>query len=252
MTEKQVVIKSNNRKLYGFMHMPDKEEKVPGIIFFHGFTGTSVEPHRVFVKLARALADKGYGCLRFDFSGAGNSEGDSEETAFTDWVADAQNACSFLSSYPGIDKSRMSFCGISMGCAVLLYLLKKKLVKAERAVFLSPASAMPQLSEKIMSEYPRKGGFIDFHGNKISVESMKTASEIELLDVEYENLPKALITHCENDTLVPCAAGEALYKTYKKNNGNARFKTWATGGHTYNDFEIEAELIAETVNFFLE
>ena len=55
--EKPIVFKSQGQQIIGVVHMPERRKgKVPAVVFFHGFTGTKVEPHRIFVKMARALA----------------------------------------------------------------------------------------------------------------------------------------------------------------------------------------------------
>ena len=47
----------------------------PCIVFCHGFTGSHLGPAYLFVKLSRALAAAGFSSLRFNFRGAGESEG---------------------------------------------------------------------------------------------------------------------------------------------------------------------------------
>ena len=62
------------------LHLPTaRDASCPAVAFFHGFTGTKVEPHRIFVKTARELAAIGFYVLRFDFRGCGDSAGDFSE-----------------------------------------------------------------------------------------------------------------------------------------------------------------------------
>ncbi len=64
------------------------------IIFCHCFT-CSKETITTF-RLSRLLAKSGYGVLRFDFTGLGNSEGDFSSTTFSSTQDDLRNAVKFL------------------------------------------------------------------------------------------------------------------------------------------------------------
>ena len=64
------------------------------IIFCHCFT-CSKETITTF-RLSRLLAENGYGVLRFDFTGLGNSEGDFSSTTFSSTQDDLKNAIKFL------------------------------------------------------------------------------------------------------------------------------------------------------------
>jgi len=64
------------------------------IVFCHCFT-CSKETITTF-RLSRLLAENGYGVLRFDFSGLGNSEGDFSSTTFTSTQDDLKSAINFL------------------------------------------------------------------------------------------------------------------------------------------------------------
>ena len=76
MTERPIVFYNKGQQLNGILHSPVACAALcPAVVFFHGFTGTKVEPHRIFVKTARELAAIGFYALRFDFRGSGDSEG---------------------------------------------------------------------------------------------------------------------------------------------------------------------------------
>ncbi|VAW55319.1 Bll2902 protein [hydrothermal vent metagenome] len=64
------------------------------IIFCHCFTCTK-ETITTF-RLSRLLAEEGYGVLRFDFTGLGNSEGDFSSSTFSTTQDDLKSAIEFL------------------------------------------------------------------------------------------------------------------------------------------------------------
>lgn len=63
--------------MLGVLTSPDASDSVSdlGVVIVVGGPQTRVGSHRQFVTLARALADAGYPCLRFDYTGMGDSPG---------------------------------------------------------------------------------------------------------------------------------------------------------------------------------
>ena len=55
----------DNQQIYGIIYIPDKEEKMPAVIFSHGFGGN----YEVGAQYAEAFAQKGYVVYCFDFCG---------------------------------------------------------------------------------------------------------------------------------------------------------------------------------------
>ena len=49
--ERQVIFDGSKGKLFGVLHIPEKEGKFPGVILFHGFKGNKCESHFIFTKL---------------------------------------------------------------------------------------------------------------------------------------------------------------------------------------------------------
>jgi pimeloyl-ACP methyl ester carboxylesterase len=62
--------------LHGVLTEPVPERRIegaPGILFWNVGTNHHIGPHRVYVELARHLAELGFSSLRFDLSGLGDS-----------------------------------------------------------------------------------------------------------------------------------------------------------------------------------
>jgi dienelactone hydrolase len=129
--------------LRGLLHRPAADDHAPAVVLLHGFTGHHVEDHRLFVQMARRLAEAGFAVLRFDFYGSGDSDGDFEEFTVHTELADAVAALDWLAQQPGTDPDRIAILGLSLGgCVAALLAGKDPRVKA--AVFWN-AVALPDL-----------------------------------------------------------------------------------------------------------
>lgn len=80
MIEEPITFKNKKgEKLFGIVHIPENpllSEKRMGVNLLNPGVKYRVAPHRLNVKLARRLCQKGYYVLRFDPSGIGDSEGE--------------------------------------------------------------------------------------------------------------------------------------------------------------------------------
>ena len=119
MRERPVVFYNQGQQLNGILHSPTGfDAPCPAIAFFHGFTGTKVEPHRIFVKTARELASIGFYVLRFDFRGSGDSAGDFSEMTIGGEISDAIKSIDVLTAMQGVDPEHIGILGLSMGGCV--------------------------------------------------------------------------------------------------------------------------------------
>src|ERR1041384_2757106 len=113
--EKQISFTVQGQKIYGMLHLPEGPGPFPATAMFHGFTGQKIEPHRLFVKAARRMAQLGTAVLRIDFRCSGESEGDFRNMTISGEIKDAKAALDFLCRQPRIDKKRLGVLGFSMG-----------------------------------------------------------------------------------------------------------------------------------------
>lgn len=73
---------AGTRRLFGVLHLPEAGDACTrAIVMSHPFGEEKLWGHRVFVSCARALTERGYAVLRFDYSGAGDSTGDTADTS---------------------------------------------------------------------------------------------------------------------------------------------------------------------------
>ena len=80
--------------LAGRLDVPENGEVIDYVVFAHGFTiGKNFKPLQT---IAKALVDEGYGMLRFDFTGLGDSGGDFSDTNFSTNVEEIKAAASYL------------------------------------------------------------------------------------------------------------------------------------------------------------
>ena len=76
---------------------PDEGEVKSWVLFAHGFSiGKDLKPVRT---ISSTLVEEGYGMMRFDFTGLGDSEGDFSDTNFTSNCNDLRNAAGYLREY---------------------------------------------------------------------------------------------------------------------------------------------------------
>jgi uncharacterized protein len=85
----------------------------PVVIICHGFTGQRFGPGYIFVKISRALADAGVASLRFDFTGAGESEGSFSNMNTATMLADCATVASEV--YRRFSPDKLILCGHSFG-----------------------------------------------------------------------------------------------------------------------------------------
>jgi len=109
--ETPVVFESKGQQVVGMLHLPEGPGRFPAALLLHGFTGTKVEPHRMFVKISRTLAEHGIASLRFDFRGSGDSAGDFEDMTIRSEVADSLEAIKFLARHKHINSRRLALIG---------------------------------------------------------------------------------------------------------------------------------------------
>ena len=114
--EEPLFFPSEGYRLFGVLHSPvdgKRENTKVGLVFCDPFAEEKLWAHRIYVNMARYLAENGIWALRFDCMGHGDSEGEFEESTVETRLRDIRNAVRFLKEQSGVD--RIGLLGLRFG-----------------------------------------------------------------------------------------------------------------------------------------
>lgn len=255
-----VVFGKEGHRLVGMLHTTDFEEKRPGVVLFHGFTGNKIEPHRLFVNIARDLCMHNINVLRFDFYGSGDSEGEFVEMTFSGEVEDAFVAVDFLKEQECVDPNRIGILGLSMGGAVASYVAGKR-DDIKSVVLVSAVADLLPLAEKIKSQYlsledeMKDDEFIDYYGWQLGLDFIEELSDIHPVEVIKNFKGPALIIHGVRDEIVPLSDAYKYLDVLSRREeytGSVDLVVMPEADHTFNSFYLERDIIYIISDWFIE
>lgn len=160
--------------------------------------------------LSRALSERGFLVLRFDFSYAGESSGRFEEITYSNGVEDLRAAWDWLERYPA---EKIGLIGSSMGGSVaLLFAAQEKRVAAlvTIAAPLHPERIVAGLISREEIERWRQMGFVTYHGRRIRASLLEDVEKINIPEAAQKISCPVLVIHGDEDETVPVAEASEL------------------------------------------
>ena len=204
---------SEDVELSGYLELPLNREPHSFVLFAHCFTCN--KNYFAVKNIARALSQSGYGVLRFDFTGLGDSEGDFSDTTFSGNVEDLLAAANYLEAQY---KAPSLLIGHSLGGAAVIF-AAAKLPGVKAVVTIgapsSPvhvkhllASSLDEIKEKGVAEVSLGGR--NFTIKKDFLDDLNTQD----LGAFAKGLNKVfLFMHSPQDRVVEVSNAEALYRS---------------------------------------
>ena len=140
-------VNAQGEMLSGRLDLPANQDPHNFAIFAQCFTCT--KDFSAVRNVSKALASEGFGVLRFDFTGLGDSDGDFADTNFSSNVADLLSAADFLASEY---KAPTLIVGHSLGGAAAIF--AGGLIKTIKAIATigapsNPVHVQKQLGQKL-------------------------------------------------------------------------------------------------------
>lgn len=211
---KTIKLKIKNRKgiaLNAVLELPPNQKPNYFAIFAHCFTcSSSLSAVR---NVSRSLAKDGFGVVRFDFTGLGQSEGEFADSHFSANVEDLLDVHQYIKE---VYQSPSLLVGHSLGGAAVL--VAASLIKEIKAVATIGAPAtvkhVKHLFSHAINEIPEKGNIEVHIGGRpfeINKEFVENFDSIDLPTI-VKNLRKPLlILHAPFDTIVGIENAKQLY-----------------------------------------
>lgn len=234
---KTLQISMQNRSghtLRGIATLPDGSGPFPSVLFLHGF-GSSVYGYKgLNTRIARDLAAAGIACVRFDFYGNGESDGEFENMTFTGLYEDTEDMFRWMTQQSFADPNALFLSGQSMGGYVAASCAPK--LNPRGLMLLCPGASMwfgaAQRADAVVAQGQ---DWFDLEGLKY-----KMAFNYDLAGHPspyeeakgYEN--PVLIIRAADDKMVD----DSVSQSYAQCFANARLMTTESGGHNFASIPI--------------
>lgn len=248
-----VWIPSRNKRLSAMVHVPAVfHETTPLIVCCHGFTGDKVGYNQLTANLAKALEAGGYGVIRFDYLGSGDSDGDfASDTSIAGWKEDLNSVLEWVNAQPHFAGRPLLLYGHSLGGLIVLTFPDDQRRIAARLVFAPVTSPVDNFREIILG--PRlwqkalKGEQISrFYGkgfklNRQFVEDL-VSRQYHPGQVMAKVATPLLLVHGVQDAVAPIRHSRNFYAGYQ---GPKEFKELELEHSAENNQELLQSTILE-------
>lgn len=240
-TEKPLTFNSEGYELVGFLHLP-RAENFPFVVFFHGFTGTKVEPNRLFVDLARLLCENGIGAFRFDYRGHGESPLSFEDFELPLAIMDAENALKFVEE--NIKITKMGIIGLSMGGHIAIIMAARH-PEISAVVLLSPAIDFSALLKPDLNEHKE---YYIIGPQRIKEKGFLSLAHANTMGLAEKIIQPILIIHAKDDPAIPYTQSVEFYN--KVTTKDKKLFLLDEGFHTFDTYESRKRVQEEVIKWF--
>ena len=251
--ETPVTFECKGQQIVGMLHLPDGRARVPGVLLLHGLTGHKAEIHRMFVKLARKLTAHGFGVLRFDFRGSGDSAGEFEEITISSQVCDAAAAIKFFGRQKRINPKRLALVGFSLGGAIAAQLVAREPSRVQSLVLLSPVAEGGGILDELATPEAvaslAQTGITDYFGNLVGVQFIRQFADMKpVRDLARWRGP-VLLLHGDKDETVPVEHSEMYERALRAPKRIFKKIILPGADHTFTRHVWEQRILNETVDW---
>lgn len=219
-------IESRNKRLSTMLHLPESfKQGTPLVICCHGFAGNKVDYNHLTLNLANFLENNGYGVLRFDFLGSGDSDGDfSKDTIVSGWQQDLINVLQWVENQENFSTSPILLYGHSLGGLIVLTYKDLKQRLAGRIVFAPVTNPIDNFQDIIFGkelwQKSLTGETIEnFFDKGFTLENQFIQDLVKhkydpIADTRELQTPLLLI-HGKADVVVPISGSQKFFDAYQ-------------------------------------
>jgi len=241
-----ITLEIGNQKIFGILHLPKEPIRSPAVLMCHGFGGNKSGKFRLFVRQSQLLAEKGIASFRFDFRGAGDSEGDFGDTTIESLLADAKLAYEWLQKHPSIDSARIGILGRSLGGMISVHTAaafpNTKVVAVQAPVF----DAKPWIESSKASKAP-----FEHQGVLMNQTYMKQFAALNTRE-PLQKLANMPFFHIQstNDQVIKPYHVEQYKQGREAATSPSQFVELSKSDHDFSDKEEQQILLTTTTEWF--
>ncbi len=252
-TRDWVVIENEGHKIFGVIHRPPVENP-PVVVIMHGFASCKIGTNRSWVCLAEALSKAGIAVMRFDFRGAGDSEGSLSQMTPEWYVSDALAVTAYLE---GENFDRIGYFGSSLGGAVSVQAAALHKNIQSIALWAPVASGELWVQDFLMQNPEHVASsnleelLTSYHGVKLNPHFKEQFVQMNAYEKLHELSDVPLLHfHGENDQTLSLIHQNAYRSARAGSRAPTQFVTFPNAGHTLAYEPIFPDVVQQTVDWF--
>lgn len=242
-TTQELYAERDGNRIYGVLYRPqDAGEKLPAVIFSHGFGGT----YRVGVPYAQALAEKGYAVYCFDFCGgsySSQSDGSPLDMSLRTEQEDLEAVICMVQELDFIDADNLFLMGTSQGGAVSAVTAADHPNEIRGLILLYPAFIMAERANELFQSEEEISDTYYFMWMEVGHDYFASLLGYDIYaDIVGYNRD-VLLLHGDADTIVPLSASERALESFP----SASLEVLPGAGHGFSgeDESTAIRLIAD-------
>lgn len=242
----ELYAKRDENRIYGVVYIPqDAGEKMPTVIFSHGFGGN----YQVGTQYAEALATKGYVVYCFDFCGGSpgsRSDGSTLEMSILTEQADLETVIRMVQEQPYVDNDNIFLMGTSMGGAVSAITAAACGDEIQGAILLYPAFILADNANEqfeSVEDIPDTYHLMWMTVGRVFAEDLLDYDIYEAISAYKKDV---LLIHGDADSIVPLSYSEKAVEAYV----SARLEVLPGAGHGF--YGSDAEQAVDWIQEYLE
>lgn len=243
---RELYAKRDENQIYGVIYVPQGAgEKMPALIFSHGFGGN----YQVGTQYAKALAEKGYVVYCFDFCGGSpgsRSDGSTLEMSVFTEQADLEAVIRMVQEQSYVDEKNIFLMGTSQGGAVSAVTAAANKEEIKGVILLYPAFVLvDHAKEQFQSveDIPDTYYLLWMTVGRAYAEGLLDYDIYEAISAYDKDV---LLIHGDADNIVPLSYSERVAEVYE----SARLEVLPGAGHGFygNDAEQAIDWMLEYLN----
>ena len=229
-TTQQLYARRDGNRIYGVLYLPqDAGDRLPAVIFSHGFGGT----YQVGTQYAQALAQKGYAVYCFDFCGgstASRSDGSTLDMSLFTEQADLEAVIDRIQALDYIDPDNIFLMGTSQGGAVSAITGAAHPEEIRGMILLYPAFIMAERANELFQNEADIPDTYYFMWMEVGRAYFAPLLGYDIYEAVSGYDKDVLLLHGDVDTIVPLASSERALDAFP----SAELEVITGAGHGFS------------------
>lgn len=225
----------DGNRVYGEIFVPKSAgEKLPAVIFSHGFGGS----HQVGIPYAQGLAARGYVVYCFDFCGgspSSRSDGSPLEMSIFTEQADLEAVLRTIKSLDYVDSENIFLMGSSQGGAVSAITAAANPEEVQGAVLLYPAFVLVDHAQELFSSVDEIPESYHHLWMTVGRPYFEPLLDYDIYAAVSSYQQDVLLLHRDADSIVPLSYSERAVEAYP----SSRLEVFPGAGHGFSGEDLE-------------